>query len=51
MIDIKELFTLLLFINGEDYYSLPNIVNITEGKFEILAEGHKDYGGTPCGYE
>ena len=36
--------------NGEDYHGLPNIVNITEGKFEILAEGHRDYGATSCGY-
>lgn len=47
----KGTFYFTAVYNGEDYYSLPNIVNITEGKFEILAEGHKDYGGTPCGYE
>ena len=46
----KGTFYFTAVYNGEDYYGLPNVVNITEGKFEILAEGHNDYGATPCGY-
>ncbi|MEH6538089.1 MAG: hypothetical protein V7719_16935 [Psychroserpens sp.] len=47
----KGTFYFTAVYNGEDYYDLPEVVNITEGKFDILAEFHVDYGATPCGYD
>jgi len=47
----KGTFYFTAVYNGEDYYGLPNVVNVTEGKFDILSEVHVDYGATPCGYD